>query len=99
VVNDFEDGSMGTCYKWEINYWQNGLGTALGVSALQRGTVLAFPSMPETECLPRRHHIQVRQVNNSLFKGSSFSDSKEEAFLQRGSQNCGDGAINHAHSW
>jgi hypothetical protein len=37
--------------------------------------------------------------NNSLFKGSSFSDSKEEEFLQRGHQNCGDGAINHAHSW
>jgi len=37
--------------------------------------------------------------NDSLFRGSSFSDSKEEEFLQRGHQNCGDGAINHAHSW
>ncbi len=92
VVNDFEDDSMRTCYKWEINYWQNGEGTALGVSALQRGTVLASLLCLRQKCSPRRHqltvfvhHIQVRQVNNlwndSLFKGSSFSDSKEEEFL------------------
>ncbi len=57
MVNDFEDGSMGTCYKWEMNYWQNGEGTALGVSALQRGTVLAFPSVPEIKMFAKKASV------------------------------------------
>ncbi|CAM6013054.1 unnamed protein product [Sphagnum balticum] len=57
VVNDFEAGSLGTCYKWEMNYWQNGERTALGVSALQRGTVLAFPSVPETKMFAKKASV------------------------------------------
>lgn len=43
--------------KWEMNYWQNGEGTALGVSTLQRRTVLAFPSVPETKMFAKKASV------------------------------------------
>jgi hypothetical protein len=57
VVIDSEDGSVGTCYKWEMNYWQNGERTSLGLPPFQRGTVLAFPSVPETKMFAKKASV------------------------------------------
>jgi hypothetical protein len=40
-----------------MNYWRSGEGTSLGVSASQRGTILVFPSVPETTMLAKKASV------------------------------------------